>query len=423
MPLNFETSPDIAANGRMRRKTLIKMRWLAICGQIGALTLAYFVFDVKMDLLAPCLVILASIIFNCIAMTRVRGKPYLHNKGATFALGFDTIQLSALLFVTGGFTNPFIVLMLAPITIAATVLSGRSVFTLLIISLLSYYAMHFAAPLPWPLPQQFSSLFLGGCAVALFISGAFLVLYVRSVAREARRLSEALNASRLALEYEQKISAFGALAAAVAHELGSPLSTIAIVSSELAHGLKETPFSEDIELLQSQTSRCSAILSDFSKHNALSDRSFDTLPLRDFVLHVLEPYRRNRTTIEIIADGKGSEPEWPLSPGLMHGIGNILHNACQFAKTLVRITIHWEDNAVTMRIEDDGNGFSEEILPRLGNAYVSERQDGTHGMGLGLFIAKTLLERTGATVHFANGTPGKGMSGAQIILSWGFIPN
>lgn len=415
----FQISEN-TANGRMRRKTLIKMRWFAICGQIGALLLAYFAFHIPMDFLAPSAVILASIIFNTIAVTRLRGKPYLHNKGATFALGFDTLQLAALLFFTGGFTNPFIVLMLAPITIAATVLSGRSVITLVVISTACYGLMFAATPLPWPSPQQFSSLFLGGCACAVLISGAFLVLYVRRVAREARRLSEALNTSRLALEYEQKISAFGALAAAVAHELGSPLSTIAIVSSELAHGLKQQgEFKEDIELLQSQVSRCSTILADFSKHNVLSDRSFETLPLRDFVLRVLQPYRREEIAIEIIASGTGDEPNWPLSPSLMHGIGNILHNACQFAKSVVRISMQWESDAVTLCVEDDGRGFSEEILPRLGCAYVSGRAEGSTGMGLGLFIAKMLLERSGGDVHFANSPLG----GAKVTLNWPFRPN
>ncbi len=413
------TISETTANGRMRRKTLIKMRWFAICGQITALLLATYVFQLPLNLIAPCCVILASIIFNAIAVSRQHGKPYLHNKGATFALGFDTIQLATLLFFTGGFTNPFIVLMLAPITIAATVLSGRSVIFLMAISLMAYGVMFFATPLPWPIPQQFSPLFLGGCAASVFISGAFLVLYVRRVAREARRLSEALNASRLALEYEQRISAFGALAAAVAHELGSPLSTIAIVSSELAHGLKGSEFSEDIELLQAQTNRCSTILADFSKHNVLSDKSFEEMPLRDYILRVLDPYRRENIAIEIIADGIGDEPLWPLSPSLMHGVGNILHNACQFAKSVVRIMIHWQGQAVTMRIEDDGPGFSEELLPRLGTAYASGRKEGEHGMGLGLFIAKMLLERSGGNVTFANGS----MGGALITLSWQFQPN
>ena len=415
---------ETAANGRMRRKTLIKMRWLAIGGQIGALLLSYYVFQLPLDALMPASIVFASIVFNSIAVTRQHGKPYLQNKGATFALGFDTLQLAALLFFTGGFTNPFIVLMLAPITIAATILSGRSVISLVLISVICFGLMFFATPLPWPIPQQFSPLFVGGTACAIFISGAFLVMYVRRVAREARRLSEALNTSRLALEYEQKISAFGALAAAVAHELGSPLSTIAIVSTELAYSLKDSEHSEDIVLLQSQINRCSQILADFSKHNALSDRSFESLPLRNFVLRILEPYRRDDVTIEIIANGNGDEPNWPLSPSLMHGVGNILHNACQFAKSVVRITLQWEGHAVTMCIEDDGKGFSDELLPRLGNPYVSGDDGNSKGMGLGLFIAKMLLERSGGNVTFANSLIANSLiSGAKVTLNWSFHPN
>ncbi len=417
------TIAENTANGTIRRETLIRMRCLAICGQTSALLLAHYAFHLPIDLLGPLCIILASVALNGVAMLRLHGKDHPHNnKEATLALGFDTLQLASLLFFTGGFTNPFIVLMFTPVAIAATVLSGRSVYRLVVFSLICYGLMFFATPLPWPEPQQFSPLFLWGCACAVFISGAFLVLYIRKVAREARRLSIALNTSRLELEYEQKISAFGALAAAVAHELGSPLSTIAIISTELAHALKESEHSDDIELLQSQVSRCSTILTEFSKHNVLSDRAFEILPLRDFMLRIMEPYRREAIAVEIITNGVGAEPKWPLRPGLMHGLGNILHNACKFSKSLVLITLDWDHQAVTMTIEDDGPGFPDDILPRLGHAYVSGRQvetGGHPGMGLGLFIAKMLLERSGGNVIFANSSTG----GAEITLSWPFQPN
>lgn len=410
---------EIAANGRMRRKTLIKMRWLAIMGQIAALFCARYVFGMPLPLLAPSAVILASLIFNMIAMRRGRNKPYLHNKGATFALSFDALQMAALLFFTGGFTNPFVILLFAPITIAATVLSGRSVVFMAALILVGFWLLLYAAPLPWPAPQQFSPLFHAGMICATLLTGAFLVLYIRRVARETRRLNEALTSSRMALEHEQKISALGALAAAVAHELGSPLSTIAIVVKEMEEELKASPHAEDMALLQSEVQRCRTILSDYSKHNVLSDRAVETCKAKEFLLRVLEPYRRDALKIILIAHGKGAEPLWPLSPGLMHGVGNILHNACQFARAEVRIMLEWNDQAATLVVEDDGPGFPVETLPKLGLAYVSSRpRGGASGMGLGLFIAKTLLERSGATLSFTNQEEG----GARVTIKWDFLP-
>lgn len=418
-------SSEPSASGRMRRKTLINMRWLAITGQCAGLLVAHFVFTLPINLLAPFLIIGASALFNIVASVRAKGKPYLRNAGATFALGFDVLQLSALLFVCGGFTNPFSALVFTPLIIATTVLSGRSVIALALFSLTGFALLFFSTPLDWPAPQAFSVLFVHGMATAVLISSAFLALYVRRVAREARRLSEALSSSHLALAHERKISAFGALAAAVAHELGSPLSTIAVVAKELAHDLKDSPHREDMDLLQSQIARCRTILTDFSKHNVLSDRAFESMPLRAFLETVLTPYQRKGLAVETFVHSKGDEPHWPLQPGLMHGVGNILQNACHFARSYVSIVIYWEGSKVSLHVLDDGPGFPPELLPKVGQAYVSGRdaESATAHMGLGLFIAKTLLQRSGANVSFANRTlPDGSIAGAEVIMNWEFLP-
>lgn len=262
--------------------------------------------------------------------------------------------------------------------------------------------------------------------LALVISSLFLVIYVRKVARKSRRLYEALGASRMELEREQKISAFGALAAAVAHELGSPLSTIAVISKELSRDLEKTGYAEDMQLLQEQVGRCRSILTDFSKHNVLADKVFERIPLSTFLSKVAEPYIREGKTFDLVPVAcEGVEPQWPQQPGLMHGVANIIQNALGYAKSNVRCETMWKGEEVVLTVTDDGPGFPADVLPRLGQAYVSARseKDKRGHMGLGLFIAKMLLERSGANVDFSNVAYSDGtVIGARVILSWKHLP-
>jgi two-component system sensor histidine kinase RegB len=414
---------SVPATGIIKLKTLIRMRWLAIAGQAGALLGAVLLLKIDVPLGAALTIIATSLLVNIAAYLLTEQGPVLRNLGATLSLLFDTVQLALLLHVTGGLSNPFVVMLLVPMIVASSLLAGRSVIFLTAAGMFALSALYFfSEPLAWPDEGALPALFHSGEYLALAMTGLFLVIYVRKVARESRRLAEALAGNRLALEREQKLSAFGALAAAVAHELGSPLSTMAIIAKDMKSEVQDPALAADLELMTGQIERCRAILSDFARHNVVADRAFETLPLRQWLEHIAAPYQREGIRFNLTSiRQEGEEPRWPLQPSLMHGVANPLQNAFAFARTGVRLDVTWQGQGVRLTVEDDGPGFPHDLLGRLGEAYVSaragEKKEGH--MGLGLFIAKALLERSGATVTFANAVYSNGrVKGAEVTMEW-----
>lgn len=421
-----ETSYPTSASGILHFKTLVLIRWVAIAGQISALLFARYGLDLGLDLTLPFCVIGASVIVNLISHGFLKKHKHLNDNQALWALGFDTLQLSLLLYLTGGLGNPFVMLMLAPLAVAAATLSGRSVIIMTLFGLAAISALCFGDAKPlWP--QMLPPLFYGGAYAALMVSSLFLVLYMRRVARESRRLGDALSRSWMQLEREQKISAFGALAAALAHELGSPLGTIAVISRELSHALAKTPHEGDAALLESEVARCKKILEDLAQKHTMFDETGQRFKLSDYITRIAAPYARPEIQLVIEKDFSASaEPVWPWHPVLAHGIGNFLQNAFQFASRAVHVTLTTSPKGTTIIIRDDGKGFAKDVLSRLGLAYTSGRKDKEKEghMGLGVFIAKTLLERSGADIRFSNATFSNATeaSGAVIHIFWGSSP-
>ncbi len=335
------------------------------------------------------------------------------------------LQLGILLFLTGGLQNPFAMLMLAPVTVAATILSKRSVFWL---SALTVAAITVIAivhlPLPWrDAPSPPPPLYVFGVWTALVLSTVFIAGYTWNVAEGARRMRDAYSATQLALAREQRVSAVGGIAAAAAHQLGSPLATIAVVAKELVRDLPaDSPFAEDALLLLSQSERCRTILADLARQrDGESGSPFTRLPFSALVEAAGEPYLAEAKTIHYTtaagrdADGLPvEEPLVPRSPETMHGLGNLIQNAAQFAQHGVDVTTSWSEDTVAVDIVDDGPGFPQAVLARIGEPYLSGRGEAADHMGLGIFIAESLLERTGARVIFANLPDG----GAQVVVEW-----
>jgi two-component system sensor histidine kinase RegB len=401
-------------------RKLVLIRWVAVTGQAATVLVVRFGFGFDFKIEAALTAVAISAVLNIVATLSHRGGARLGGREASFYLAYDTLQLGVLLFLTGGLQNPFAILMLAPVTVSATILSRASVVWL---SVLTVAALSFLALVHMPLPVrpdtilQPQPLYVLGLWTALVSSTLFIAGYTWSVAEEARRLRDAFSATQLALAREQRISALGGLAAAAAHQLGSPLATIAVVAKELVRDLPaDSPYAEDAQLLLSQSERCRTILAELARGGEdEKGGAFARLPMSALVEAAGEPHRAPGIAITYTAAPSAvAEPTVAPSPEIMHGLGNLIQNAAQFARREVTVTTSWSDDTVAVEIADDGPGFGPQVLARIGEPYISGRGGESEHMGLGIFIAQSLLERTGATLAFANAPQG----GAEVVVEW-----
>jgi two-component system sensor histidine kinase RegB len=428
-------SPTGAERGRVRLRTLSNLRWLAIAGQSAALFLVYFAFGYPLPLSYCVAAIAASAVLNIVLALRYPPSHRLANREATFYLAFDVVQLAALLYFTGGIANPFSLMFVAPVVIAAATLNLGNTLILAFIAFASVSIIGVVhRPLPWPAaePLALPQLYQGGIWAALVIGIGFTSVYAWRIASESTRMSAGLAATQLALAREHRLASIGALATAAAHELGTPLGTIAVVARELERGMKEnSPEIEDVRLLRAQAERCRAILARLANPEEGMLGATARLPLGALLDDIAAPYRGDDLNIIVTApDASTAQPQVWRAPELLHGLGNIIENAADFASSQVHIAAGWDDGNLSVVIEDDGPGFAPEIYERIGEPYVTSRPghhalgetemgpqgslDEHEGMGLGFFIAKVLLEQTGGVVKAVN-PPG---GGARVSISW-----
>jgi two-component system sensor histidine kinase RegB len=420
-----DTNP-IASNepatgfGRISLRTLVPIRWVAIAGQALTILIVHYGMGFRLPLVPALAVVAGSVLLNAGLIVLRQAAARLGERDAALCLGYDILQLAILLYLTGGLQNPFSILILAPVTVAATILSRRPVIALSIlavaaISVLALWHM----PLPWRTePLLFPAELVLGIWVALVLATVFIGGYTWSVAQEARRLRDAVTATQLALAREQRVSAVGALAAAAAHELGSPLATIAVVAKELVRDLPDdSPHAEDAGLLLSQSERCRRILAELAQQPEHDGGSpYTRLPISALV-EAAGALHQDQGVKLIFATAGQTGPEEPLvrrSPEIMHGLNNLIQNAVQFAQREVSVTTFWDKETVTVEVADDGPGFPFHLLGRLGEPYISTRTGASDHMGLGIFIAQSLLERSGARLIFDNLPDG----GAHVAISW-----
>lgn len=421
--LEESQAPNTRRSRSLRLNTLIRLRWLAIVGQSAAVLFVAVALGFPLPV-GPCFVLIAASAWLNLHLTfRFPTAHLLPPIAALAILTFDASQLAGLLFLTGGLTNPFSLLMTVPVVISATSLplAWTGLLGLYVVGLTSLLAF-FHLPLPWYPDTVLTMPFLytAGMWIAVVSSIAFTAFYAYRVAEEARLLANALAATELVLQREQHISALDGLAAAAAHELGTPLATIALVAREMEKALNEDPrFREDVTLLRSQTERCREILKQLTSLSSQGEAHLAHLPLTSLIEETAAPHRDFGIDIRMepgVTDGP--EPVGRRNPGVIYGLGNLMENAVDFARETVSVTWNWNAESVHIRITDDGPGFPAEIIDRIGEPYMSRRRPGSSGggMGLGLFIAKTLLERSGATIVFSNaGDKGKG---ATVDISW-----
>ena len=405
----------------VRLRTLIYLRWMAIAGQAGAVLIAAVVLELQLRLDLCLLLIGLSALFNIGATLIHPENKRLDQRDATLTLIFDIGQLAALLYLTGGMTNPFAVLILAQTIIAATVLTLGATVLLASVSLLVIGGLSlFHIPLTLASGEILSvpPLLLVGSWAAMSITVVFLGTYARRVTEERYSMSDALMATQLALEREQKLTALGGVVAAAAHELGTPLATIKLVSTELQEELgDQEDLAADAALIREQADRCRDILASMGR-SGKEDLHIRFAPLSAVVEEAAEPHlnRGKRVILRVRGSADLTEPdgqpEISRRSEIIHGLRNLVQNAVDFAKSTVWIDMDWTDTRLILRIGDDGNGYPPDLIGRIGDPYVRRRFNGRRdeelrpayeGMGLGLFIAKTLLERTGAHLTFANG--------------------
>jgi two-component system sensor histidine kinase RegB len=410
----------------LRLDTLIRLRWLAVTGQAFTLVAVHWGLGFPLQLWPALGIVGLTALTNIVLRARKPRPQRLDERQSALILGFDIVQLALLLYLTGGLANPFSVLFLAPVLISATALSPRTTLVLgaLAVSLATALG-YFHQPLPWYPSAAYvpPRLFMLGMWASVVVSVAFIGGYAFAVAKEARQLSDALSEAELVLAREQHLSALDGLAAAAAHELGTPLATIAIVVRELEREMPaDSPHHDDIKLLREQSERCRSILRTLTSLDS-GETPFDRVPLSHLLEEVVTPHRPFGTAIGVeLPPDRKAEPVVSRNPAILYGLGNLVENAVDFASDAVTVAANWSEEEVAITVTDDGPGFAPDVINRVGEPYVTMRGkarggDGAGGgLGLGFFIAKTLLERSGAALSLKNRAFPE--SGAIVTVRW-----
>lgn len=426
---------DYITRSHLRLQTIMRLRWIAILGQLVTVFVVYFGFGFSFPLQICLVVIGCSVAMNVMLGDIVNEAKIINNPVGTWMLGFDIVQLSVLLYLTGGILNPFASLLVAPIAISAASLRTQSTLFVAVLALfVASFISFFYLPLPWEtadglvLPFAYRM----GNWIAVVCAMIFIGFFAWRIANESRIMSAALAATEATLAREQQLSALDGLATAAAHELGTPLSTILLVAKELERDLpSDSRFKDDIQLIREQAVRCREILQSLTDVGSEGDLLISTSTIGDMIEEVAQPLKALNANIVIekrpLKDTPLDfvhEPILARNPGIIYAMSNIVENAVEFASHKVLILAVWSEKSLKIKIVDDGSGFSSDMLEVLGDPFVSSRSisgqrvddDEQRGMGLGFFISKTLLERSGASMRFGNNKPPD--QGAYVILEW-----
>ena len=415
---NFGVTKGRDRGNWIKLRTITLLRWVAIAGQVIALLVAQHVLNLKLEFGLCLLVVSVSVVGNLIAMFIFpQSKRLTENENLLMVL-FDLLQLSLLLYLTGGLHNPFSILILGPVTVSASALTLRSTVFLAITAILAVTLLA-EFHLPLRTEQGFilrvPEIFVFGNWAAIVIAVVFLGIYSRKVTVEMHSMSDALQATYMALSREQKLTDIGGIVAAAAHELGTPLATIKLTSAELIEELDDRPdLQEDARLIKEQADRCRDIMRSMGRAGK-DDLHMRQAPLSAVIREAAEPHMGRGKDIHLDQHAEGLDPAQQPSilrrPEIIHGLRNLIQNGVDFATGNVWVETEWSDDTIVIRIMDDGAGYPAHLIGKIGDPFMRRRRSSAdhaqrpeyEGMGLGLFIAKTLLERSGAELSFANG--------------------
>ncbi len=420
--MNFSTLFRLGENLNLDRKTLVYLRWIAIFGQIIAINLVFFILRLELPILLAFLVIFVGLITNLYLQFGIK-TILIKDLYASFFLAYDLIQLSLLLYLTGGISNPFSILMIIPAIVSSTFLSmGTTIIlgALTIIFLFLLTIFHFPLPGIHENAFTFPKYYLIGFFISIIIGLIFLSYFGIRFSGETKKRSEALNKLQEILAKEYELESLGGQAAAAAHSLGTPLATISVVAKELKKELgNDKDYAKDIDLLISQTKRCSEILKKISKKQIKDDKFFSYVTLEDLTNEIIDSFKETSSKkINLISNNDTNKINIKRSPEIVYGLRNFIGNAVKFSRDKINIIINSNDKNIELIINDDGPGFPEDIISIIGEPYIkskSQEVSSNSGLGLGTFLGKTLLERQFANLTFSKDNK---LGGASVKISW-----
>ena len=413
------TSKD---NIQLDKRTLVILRWIAIIGQYLTISIVYFILKFELPFFYCSIIIFIGILTNFYLQFKF-DKNQLNNFTSTFFLFYDLIQLSILLYLTGGVTNPFTILLIVPAIVSSTFLTLRSTINLSVITIIILIVLtinHLPLPHSGELHFHVPDTYLYAVPIAIIIGLIFLTYFGVRFGIESRKRTEALNKLELILAKEHELESIGLQAAAAAHSLGTPLSTITVIARELEKEIGNNPkYSKDIDLLLSQTKRCSDILKNLSKDQLEEDSFLSDIKIEELLSEIVRSYTEiSEKKLSLLVEKNKLNPQIERTLEITYGLRNFIGNAVKYSNSFVDITLESNNKITEVKVCDDGPGFSEDILNILGEPYIRSKNkiiSSKSGLGLGTFIGKTLLERMKANVNFDKCPK---TNGAMVTIKW-----
>ena len=420
--MNFSTLFRTKENLNLDKNTLTVLRYIAIFGQFIAVNIVFFYLDLKLPIKESYIIIFIGLLTNLFLQLKVKVNQLKDTYASLFLL-YDLFQLSSLLYLTGGILNPFSILMIIPTIVSSTFLSmGTTIILGIITSFLLFIISLTHLPLPGLDSNIFSvpNYYTIGILISILIGLIFLSYFGIRFAGETKKRSEALNKLQEVISKEYELESLGGQAAAAAHSLGTPLATITVVAKELKKEIgNDKEYSKDIDLLISQTKRCSEILKKISKKQIKDDIFLSSITFENLLEEIINSFKETSSKkIDLVVENDKNKISIQRTPEIIYGLRNFIGNAIKFSKSKVKINLKSDKKSIEIKINDDGPGIPEDIIKIIGEPYIKSKSrelKSNAGLGLGSFLGKTLLERQGAKLVFRRNSD---LGGALVILSW-----
>jgi two-component system sensor histidine kinase RegB len=415
----FETSKYFS----LKKSTYINLRWIAIIGQLITVNFIYFIFDFKFDLILENSIILIGILSN-LYLIYFNKNTQLFDKTAFVFLLIDILMLSGLIYLTGGIVNPFSIFLIIPAIFSSSNLGLKSNLLLVSITILTIiFLTFFNQPLPYPVSEHFhvDGIYYYSIPISLIIALIFLNYFASIFGKESRIRKEALNKMEEIMSKEHELLSLGGQAAAAAHSLGTPFSTIKIISSDLLEQFKDNDeVKRDVSLLVSQIERCSEILRRLTLNPIVEDDFIDRdLSISDYLNEIIKSFKEiSKKEFILNFDQNLNSLNITKSMEVVYGLRNFIGNANKFSNSKVFIILKSDNDTTEIIIEDDGEGYSKDVLRNIGEPYIKSYKSSIKsksGLGLGIFIGKTLLEKNYADILCKNSET---RSGAEVNIKW-----